>query len=515
MQTGQHRDLIIVGLGPGTWESLTVQAASILQSAVDVYVRTSVQPSIQSIQSHVPNVHFHSFDYLYDSQSSLEDIYSQITEEIARLVREHERVVYAVPGSPALGETTVRLLLEHFASTEVDVKVVQGLSFAESMLTAVGISDAGWIEVFDAGEIALMAEESPLGELSGQKVPQPWRAPVTTSSLLISPLFDRTMAAYVKLWLGKYYPDEHGVQLVQSPGTSAQRVESIQIFELDRIEDIDHATTLYVPPISENENARTFAGLMQVTRRLRGPGGCPWDREQTSLTLKPYLLEEAYEVLDALDSEDPQLLSEELGDLLFQIAIHSQVAAESGAFTIEDVLQNIVCKMIGRHPHVFADLQLETAHDVRQAWEGFKQREKPARVSVLEEIPRGLPALPRSNLMQKRVASVGFDWPDANRVMDKVDEELQELRRAIDSDLPKDRQREEFGDLLFALVSVARHLRIDPEEALRLANRKFAGRFHYVESRAASLNKALRDMNAEELDRYWNEAKLQPSVGEA
>jgi tetrapyrrole methylase family protein/MazG family protein len=246
---------------------------------------------------------------------------------------------------------------------------------------------------------------------------------------------------------------------------------------------------------------------MNLTRTLRAPGGCPWDREQTHASLKPHLLEETYEVLDALDSGDPAEIMEELGDLLFQVTIHSQVAAETGEFSIEDVICSIMTKLIGRHPHVFGELDLQNAQEVREHWETFKQREKPKRSSVLEQIPRGLPALPQSNLMQKRAASVGFEWPDVDQVIGKVEEELQELRHEIDVEAPREQEREEFGDILFALVSVARHLRIDPEEALRLANRKFAARFQYVESRVSAGGRSLRDLSPAELDEYWNEAK--------
>ena len=208
----------------------------------------------------------------------------------------------------------------------------------------------------------------------------------------------------MKLWLGRFYPDEHRVDLVHNIDTPEPRVETVPLFMLDRGLRIDHATALHVPRLEENDNVRTFAGLMQLTRRLRGPGGCPWDREQTHASLKPHLLEETYEVLDALDSNDAAHMAEEFGDLLFQVTLHSQVAAEAGEFTIEDVIEHLMRKLIGRHPHVFSDLELPNAQDVRQHWETFKQKEKPKRTSVLEQIPRGLPALPQSNLMQKRAA---------------------------------------------------------------------------------------------------------------
>jgi tetrapyrrole methylase family protein/MazG family protein len=311
----------------------------------------------------------------------------------------------------------------------------------------------------------------------------------------------------VMRWLQRYYPEDHEVQVVDPSSPDQQAWKLMRLGDLAHVTDTQSPSLLVVPPLAEMENVRTFAGMMQLTRRLRGPGGCPWDREQSHATLKPYLLEETYEVLDALDGDDPQQIAEELGDLLYQITIHAQVAAETGTFTIEDVIENIMVKLIGRHPHVFGDLELESAQDVRHAWESFKQRQKPKRESILEEIPRGLPALPQSNLMQKRAASVGFAWPDLAQVVAKAEEELEELRAEIESGGSKERQTEELGDLLFALVGIARQLRIDPEEALRGANRKFAERFAHLESKVRERGVEVRELSPEEMLGIWERAK--------
>jgi tetrapyrrole methylase family protein/MazG family protein len=500
-------NLTIIGLGPGTWESLTLEAAEALQQSGEVYVRTAVKPSLDPIKRRLPNVTFYSFDHLYESLPSLPAIYEQIAEDVLKLAARPEGVVYAVPGSPTVGETTVRLLLESCEAHGLEVRIIQGLSFVEPVLAAAGTADADWVQVIDARDAAAFGSENAVGQTSDSGPLLPWRAPSPTDPVLVSHLFGRSVAGGVKLWLSRYFPDQHAIKVIQGAGTPDCTVTILPLHDLDRLPDVDHRTAVYVPPLSDVDNVRTFSGIMQLTRRLRGPGGCPWDREQTHASLKPHLLEEAYEVLDALDVGDPEIIAEELGDLLYQITIHSQVAAEAGEFTIEDVIQNIVTKMVGRHPHVFGDLHLESAQDVRHAWEAFKQRQKPERTSVMEQIPRGLPALPQSNLMQKRAASVGFEWPSVAEVIAKVAEELDELRDEITSESPREQQREELGDILFALVSVARHLRIDPEEALRLANRKFAGRFQEVEALAAGDGRSLRELSAEELDGYWNQVK--------
>jgi tetrapyrrole methylase family protein/MazG family protein len=504
--------LTIVGLGPGTWEGLTLEAAESLRNAREVYVRTAIHPSLDPITEQLPNVTFHSFDHLHESLPSFRETYERIAEEVLKLASREDGVVYAVPGSPSVGEATVQLLLESCEAHDIEVRIIQGVSRVEPVLAAAGVADAGWVQILDAAEAAAFGSENAVGEQPDGGPLLPWRAPLPTQPLLVSSLAEQAIAGAVKRWLARYYPDAHPVQVVSRAGTARCSVETLPLHDLDRLPDIDQRTSLFVPPLSDVDNVRTFSGIMQLTRRLRGPGGCPWDREQTHASLKPHLLEEAYEVIDALDSGDPEVLAEELGDLLYQITIHSQVAAESGEFTIEDVIQNIVTKMVGRHPHVFGDLHLESAQDVRHAWEGFKQRQKPDRASVMEQIPKGLPALPQSNLMQKRAASVGFEWPSVSEVIAKVDEELGELRAEIESDAPKHQQREELGDILFALVSVARHLRIDPEEALRLANHKFAGRFQAVEAQAAAQGRSLRELSPEELDAFWNQAKLNIEV---
>lgn len=497
--------LTIVGLGIGSWEGLTHDAATTIERAAVIHVRSSRHPSLDGVRSRFPGLQINSFDSLYEEMTEIEHVHDRIVHELSARVEAGEDVVYAVPGSPSVHEATVHLLLQRFRDEAVSVRIVQGISFVEPVLAAVGAAP-GWLELLDASEVALLSRENAVGEVEGRTKPLPWRAPVPTAALVIHQIHDHDTASGVRRWLGRFYPDHHQVCLIRLQG-AAPPLTGVPLCEIDRHPDIDDGTVVYIPPVDEMDNVRTFAGLMQLTRRLRGPGGCPWDREQTHDTLKPHLLEETYEVLDALDSGQPPLIAEELGDLLFQVTIHAQVAAEAGEFTIEDVIESIMRKLIGRHPHVFGDLDLGDAQDVRRHWESFKQREKPKRTSVLEQIPHGLPALPQSNLMQKRAAGVGFEWPSLALVLDKVREELDELQHEVDVHADKGEQREEFGDILFALVSVARHLRIDPEEALRLANRKFAARFQYVEGRVGALGKSLRDLSPEELDIYWEEAK--------
>jgi MazG family protein len=256
---------------------------------------------------------------------------------------------------------------------------------------------------------------------------------------------------------------------------------------------------------------RTFEALVAIMDRLRDPGGCPWDREQTYGTLRGFLLEEAYEVAEAIDDGDPEHLREELGDLLFQVVFLSRLAKEEGRFDAGDVVEGIATKMIRRHPHVFAEDSAEDAAEVLRKWEEIKKREKadagkPQRASLLDGLPRALPALVKAQRLGDKAARVGFDWPEAGAVIGKVEEELDELRRALrDDDLAG--ASEELGDLLFATAMLGRKLGVDPEAALEAANAKFRRRFAGVERALHERGVPLEQAGLELMDRIWNETK--------
>lgn len=273
-----------------------------------------------------------------------------------------------------------------------------------------------------------------------------------------------------------------------------------------------------------------FDDLVRVMARLRAPDGCPWDRKQTHESLKPYLVEEAYEVLEAIDRKDSEGLREELGDVLLQVLFHAQIGAEAGIFRIDDVIQHLVEKLIRRHPHVFGDSQKGGhslhADEVLARWEQIKhdERQQTGQAgSLLDGVPKTLPALLRAYQIQARAARVGFDWTQIGQVMEKVEEELRELREAMAPESgkaspagatetggdPQDRVESEFGDVLFALVNLARFLKVNPEEALRRAVNRFTDRFRYLESQAARAGRKLEDMTLEEMDALWTEAKRQ------
>ena len=248
-----------------------------------------------------------------------------------------------------------------------------------------------------------------------------------------------------------------------------------------------------------------FDELVLVMKKLRSKEGCPWDREQSHETLKPYIIEETYEVLDAIDRADDRELREELGDLLLQIVFHAQIASEQRRFTMDDVASSIVKKLKRRHPHVFGDVEVEDSQHVLRNWEEIKKQE--GKVSVLQGVPDSLPALLKAQRIQEKVGRVGFDWDDIRGAFDKMHEEITELDKAVQEGKQRDIE-DEFGDILFSLVNVARFLNVDAEESLRQTTRKFSKRFQYIETRVAEQGeRPIEDYSLEELEALWEEAK--------
>ena len=249
--------------------------------------------------------------------------------------------------------------------------------------------------------------------------------------------------------------------------------------------------------------------LLEVMRRLRDPDtGCPWDKEQTFATIAPYTVEESYEVADAIARDDMRDLKEELGDLLFQVVFHSRIAEEAGLFNFDDVAQGMADKLIRRHPHVFGDVSHRTADEQTVAWEHVKAEERKAKDKggILDDVPVGLPALTRAAKLTKRAARVGFDWPSVDEVLDKLDEETQELKAEINAG-DRDKSRAELGDLLFVMANLARKLEVEPEDALRLTNAKFVRRFESIEAALKAQGRTPEQSSLEEMDALWNAAK--------
>ncbi len=249
-----------------------------------------------------------------------------------------------------------------------------------------------------------------------------------------------------------------------------------------------------------------FQEILNIMKKLRGEKGCPWDKEQTKESLKPFIIEEAYELIDAIDEGDSEKIKEELGDLLFQIVFQCQIASEGKEFDMSDVIKEIGKKMIARHPHVFGNANYKTKDEVLQHWEEQKKREGKLRVSILDGVPETLPSLLRAHRLQDRAAKVGFDWIKVTDVLKKLDEEMKEFKNALEGK-QREEIEDELGDIFFMLVNISRFVGINPEDALRRTISKFISRFHYIEMKAADQGRKLPDMTLDEMDQLWEEAK--------
>jgi tetrapyrrole methylase family protein / MazG family protein len=246
--------------------------------------------------------------------------------------------------------------------------------------------------------------------------------------------------------------------------------------------------------------------LLGIMEKLRSEKGCPWDMEQTRSTLKPYIIEEAYELIEAIEERDPEKIKEELGDLLFQIVFQCQIAKERSEFEMSDVVEAIGRKMTERHPHVFGNAACNTPEEVVRQWEVLKKNEGKLRESILEGVPKAMSSLLRAHRLQKRAAQAGFDWPKIEDVIEKVDEEMSELKEALKSG-NRDEMEDELGDIIFMVVNLSRFMKVNPEDAHRKTISKFIRRFRHIEMKAAEQGRELSDMTLEEMDRLWDEAK--------
>ena len=476
--------ITILGLGPGDPQLLTRQAWQVLNEASEIYLRTRQHPTVDGFP---PDLKVHSFDHLYEQEASFTDVYREIVSQVLDLAQRPAGVIYAVPGDPYIAEATSPEIVRRARSLGLSVRVLTGVSFIEPTFAALGLDPLPHTALLDALELT-----------EAHHPPFPPDVPV-----LIAQLYSPWVASNVKLTLMSLYPDEHPVRLVHGAGTPAQIVEDLPLYQIDQSPHIGLLTSLYVPPLGTDTS---FEAFQEIIAHLRAPDGCPWDKEQDHQSLRPNLLEETYEVLSALDADDPDAMREELGDLLLQIVLHAQIASEYGEFTMAEVLQGIHNKIVHRHPHVFGDLKADEAKDVIQHWERIKaeeRRENGENKGMLDGVPAALPALTQAEAYQKRAARIGFDWPEITGVMDKVMEEFDEVRNAPN----EESRRAELGDLLFSAVNLARWYDVDAESALREANLRFKKRFAFLEKKARVQGRELSSYTLGELDEFWEEAK--------
>lgn len=479
-----ERGIVVVGLGPAGAELITREAWEWLSAQTEIWVRNKLHPAVAGLPE---TLLINTFNLEEDDTNQAGEALDVLLQKLLELGE--QGVTYAVPGSPMVADLSVTLLLAEAKKHGIPIRVIEGLSFVSMLSRALGQPiTQDWVLVDSLSLMNLEVPDYP-----------------PTKPAIITNLTSREQASELKLTLMANYPDEYPVTLVHAAGSNAEIIEPVELWQIDHTVHIGGLTSLYVPPL---EAGRSFEDFQQVIARLRAPDGCPWDRDQTHLTLRAHLIEEAYEVLQALDEEDPEHLKEELGDLLLQIVLHAQIASEDQEFNMTDVLLGVSQKLIRRHPHVFGELDLKDADAVIVNWEKIKAGERKQRgeelvKGMLDGIPMALPALTQADQIQRRAKRVGFDWQTVEPVIAKIHEELAELE-AAETDEEK---QAEAGDLLFAAVNLIRWMGIDPEFALRECNARFKRRFGYIEQHAIAQGRTLQELSFEEMDALWNEAK--------
>ncbi|MFD1957223.1 nucleoside triphosphate pyrophosphohydrolase [Paenibacillus thailandensis] len=486
--------ITVVGLGSGDPDQLTLGVWRRLQSASRVYVRTEKHPMMAMLREH--GIAYASFDYIYEQKDSFPDVYEAIADQlIAEAKGAGDPVLYAVPGHPMVAERTVQLLLQRCREEGVPLAVLGGESFLDQAFLRLGLDPIEGFVLLDAAELSPSLLRPQLHTIIGQ-------------------VYDGFTASDVKLALMEIYPDDYEVVVGHALGVAGEEsILRVPLYELDRTPGFGNLSLVWVPR-SEDPSLlnRSFDRLHEIVAILRSPEGCPWDREQTHQSIRVNFIEELYEALEALDNDDPDGMREEFGDVLLQIMLHSQMEEEVGAFSVYDVVQTLNEKLLFRHPHVFGDLGAENANEALANWEQMKAEEKrrkgidPSKQSVLDGIPPALPALLKAYKLQKKASKVGFDWGELEPVLDKIAEELAELREAVASK-DAEEQAGELGDLLFAVVNAARFIGADPEEALSRTNAKFKRRFSYIEEQLRISGKQFDQTDLTEMDRWWEEAK--------
>ncbi|MFM8600693.1 MAG: nucleoside triphosphate pyrophosphohydrolase [Actinomycetota bacterium] len=471
----------VVGLGPGDPDLVTVATRGVLAASAHTFLRTARHPSAH-LAAGAP-----SFDHLYDGADSFDEVYAAIADRLVEEASAHGEVTYAVPGSPLVLERTVALLR---ARTDVEMVLHPALSFLDEVWRALHIDpvEAG-ARLVDGHDFAVSAAG-------------------VTGPMLVAHTHANWVLSGIKLAVEEPDPATE-VVLLHHLGLPDEQVVRTVWGDMDRTLEADHLTSLWIPALAVPVAAE-MVRFHELARTLRAR--CPWDIEQTHRSLVQYLLEETYEVVDAIDALDPDdpatddEFIEELGDLLYQVEFHAAIAEEEGRFTMADVLTRVHDKLVSRHPHVFGDVDASTSEQVESNWDAIKKTEKPSRTGVFDGLAESAPSLQYAHKSQQRAAKIGFDWPDAGGALDKIAEESHEVRSAAAAGDPE-AVATEIGDLLFSVVNVARHLGVDSESALRASVQKFRARVDAVRELASARGTDVSQMSLPELDELWEVVK--------
>ncbi len=461
---------------------MTAEARKYLFSNYPLFIRTLKHPAARLAA--MRSSYSFSFDHFYEQKGDFDQVYRAIARRLLKESLKHDTICYAVPGHPAVGEATVERLQRIAPRMGVKLKFIDGLSFLEPLLSLLKIDLLDGVTVMDALSISTLKEPS-------------------RNHLILAQVYSKVIASRVKLKLLEIYPAAYPVTVIKSAGMNGEQIYRTILCKLDHYSDFDHQTTLHISPY----RGSSIGELIEIMARLRAEDGCPWDRRQNHKSLRQYLVEEAYEVVAAIDSGDDRALIDELGDLLLQVIFHSQIAREESRFSFYDVIKAINEKLIRRHPHVFGTKNAADADAVKVLWEEIKSAERNEKTgSASVAVDASLPALLRAYKIQKKAAEVGFDWPAIEGPLAKAGEELAELEEACRSG-DQAAIEEELGDFIFTVVNVARFLKVNPEVALGKTSNKFISRFEYVAEQVEKSGQSFNAFSLDQLDFWWNDAK--------
>lgn len=482
--------IYVIGLGPGNIDALTLGAVERINAGSCNFLRTDQHPTVDYLRE--KGVEYKSYDYLYEGEAEFKDVYGKIVDELIDEAKDRD-INYFVPGNPLVAEHTVELLRER----DVDIEIISGMSFIEPLIELVDRDPINGLKLVDGSVFDMLDVD-------------------INSDMIVTQVYNRRILSEIKIILSEVYGDDYMIYGVHSAGVKKdEKKQFIPVYQLDRIDEVGPLTSLYIPKIEEKDKkVFDFNDLLGIIRLLRSKNGCPWDMEQTHKSIRQCMIEEAYELVDAIDKEDIDNISEELGDVLLQVLLHSQIASEEGEFNIYDVTSSLAKKLIYRHPHVFKEKSLVNSSEVVYNWNELKydKRDIAKTSDKFKDLPK-LPGLMMSFKIQEKAAEVGFDWDDISYPLGKISEEYGEMLEAI-GDYPKgDPHIEgELGDLLFAIVNVSRFLDVNPEVALNRTISKFTHRFEFIELKAEKMGKNVEEMTLEELDELWNKAKVEEEI---
>lgn len=468
----------IIGLGAGDLDQLPLGVYRKLKSAEGtLFVRTKDHPVVDALVAE--GMIYQAFDDYYESEQGFETVYEKITAKLLEMAKAGP-VLYAVPGHPMLAEKSVQLLL---AQAEIPVEVIGGHSYLDDLFTALKIDPIDGFQFVDGTQFDREALSY-------------------SQHIIFCQVYDAFIASRVKLALLEDLPADYEVTIVEAAGTSAEKLLTVPLEDLDRVMEMSNLVSVYIPPVPQEHLNHTFKNLRHVIATLRGEAGCPWDRKQTHESLREFAIEEVYELIDAINRQDDEGIIEELGDVLLQVMLHSQIGEDDGYFTIDDVIRNITKKMIHRHPAVFNGEQAD------KSWDELKQEENPELKDayLLDSVIKESPALQVAYKMQRKVAKVGFNWTDVAEIWSKFQEEKFEFLAEVEVGNMENMEAE-FGDILFVLSNIALFHGLNPELALQQANEKFVRRFNYIERQLRIKGIEWSEATFSQMELFWQGAK--------